>query len=106
MDDANQLELEAARQYRDNIDNALERTVNRFGTDVAKYVNAAIDETKAQEIPGEARIGISQILQAKAHLEEAEAQICELEGFPDSAASHRATSQTYLRRRARFMEGG
>jgi hypothetical protein len=99
MDDANSAELQSALQHRENLEAALDRVLASVGVAVANHANEVLRGDRTEGIPPEAREGIAQILHGKGHIEDADAQILKLRGYPDAASYHEDRRDNYWRLR-------
>lgn len=106
MDDTNNVELQSALQHRESTEAALDRVVASVGLDVVTHQNEILRGDRTEGIPPDAREGIAQILDAKGHIEDADAQILTLRGYPDAARYHEERRDNCWRHRDRIRAGG
>ena len=89
MDYTNSAELQSALQHHENMEAALDRVLASVGIAVADHANEVLKRDRTQGIPPEAREGIAQILHGKGHIEDADAQVLKLRGYPEAARYHK-----------------
>jgi hypothetical protein len=92
-------DLQDALQYRDNTEAAFDRVAASVGMNIQKQAAAVSRGARTAGIPPEALEGIAQLLNGKGHLEDAEAQISRIRGYPEAAEFHEAQRDHYWRMR-------
>lgn len=105
MDDTSSAELQGALRHRENMEAALDRVLASVGIAVANHANEVLRGDRTDGIPSEAREGIAQILHGKGHIEDADAQILKLRGYPEAARYHEDRRDSYWRLREAIKAG-
>ena len=88
-------DLQDALQYRDNTEAAFDQLAASVGMNIQKHAAAVIRGEKIVGIPHEALEDIAQLLNGKGHLEDAEAQLSRIRGYPEAAEFHEAQRDNY-----------
>ena len=105
MGDTNSAELQSALQHRRDVEAALDRIVASVGITVVAHMNEVLRGDRTGGIPPDAREGIVQILNAKGYVEDADAQVLKLRGYPGAARHHEDRRDNYWRLREAIKAG-
>jgi hypothetical protein len=95
----NAADLQDALQYRDNTEAAFDQLAASVGMNILKQAAAVSRGESTAGIPPEALEGIAQLLNGKGHIEDAQAQISRIRGYPEAAEFHEAQRDNYWRMR-------
>ena len=100
QDPDNAEDLQDALQYRDNTEAAFDQLAASLGMNILKQAAALSRGASTAGITTpEALEGIAQLLNGKGHLEDAQAQISRMRGYPEAAEFHEAQRNHYWRMR-------
>jgi hypothetical protein len=99
QDPDNAEDLQYALQYRDNTEAAFDQLAASLGMNILKHAAALSRGASTAGITPEALEGIAQLLNGKGHLEDAQAQISRMRGYPEAAEFHEAQRNHYWRMR-------
>jgi hypothetical protein len=99
QDPDNAEDLQDALQYRDNTEAAFDQLAASLGMNILKHAAAVSRGESTAGITPEALEGIAQLLNGKGHIEDAQAQISRMRGYPEAAEFHEAQRDHYWRMR-------
>jgi hypothetical protein len=99
QDPDNAEDLQDALQYRDNTEAAFDQVAASLGMNILKHAAAVSRGESTAGITPEALEGIAQLLNGKGHIEDAQAQISMMRGYPEAAEFHEAQRDNYWRMR-------
>jgi hypothetical protein len=92
-------DLQDDLQYRDNTEAAFDQLAASLGMNILKHAAALSRGKGIAGIRPEALEGIAQLLNGKGHIEDAQAQISRMRGYPEAAEFHEAQRDHYWRMR-------
>jgi hypothetical protein len=87
-------DLQDALQYRDNTEAAFDQLAASLGMNILKQAAAVSRGARTAGIPPEALEGIAQLLNGKGHIEDAQAQISRIRGYPELRCSMKRSETT------------
>lgn len=108
MEDDKRAKLEDAQRHLRNLESAHDQIVDRHGEVLTKYApeayQAFLQGRQATGIPAEAEDAVAEVLNAKGYIEHARAEIDDIEGFPETAQSHRESGDRFWNARDYFNQ--
>ncbi len=105
MDREGDQRLQDALQYLEGLKAGFERYSSDVGPAIQRHFAAIARGESPQGMPPDVREALASLLSGKGNVEDAQAQVADIRGFPETAASHRARRDEFWKKAAEVRTG-